>query len=535
MRIDQIPASRMGARGWLSWAGRTTPLFHDAAILVLCAGVLSTPTLINGAPYIFYDSEHYFLIGRGIFDAVLSPVAPSTVAPSGQAALVPDAETGGWAGALAGARSPVYSVFLYMSLTLGGLWGVVAVQAGLLSGLLASLCRWILPESWRTAAVGLSVGIASLTPVGFFTGFMMPDVFAGMAVLAIIVLVFWRDAPPAERRLVWTMLALSACMHTTIAALCVLAAPLGAAALLAMGESRSEALRRGLTIALSIVPAIVSSVVYAEATLALKGVEVRSPPYLTARIIADGPGQRYLDEVCPLDPDRFAVCRFSGRRFEGHNAFLWGEGGTEPAYLNADPALRRALSHEQFAFALSAFLHDPLAQTAASVRNFADQFVAISPRGDAVSSRALVAEWPGSVLISEFFPRTTPCRIAGQECNEFPELVRLEALGGAGFALALLFVAGLSIGHLRRGDRAAYAEERAIVLMLLMVLLLLVANAALCGALSGVHDRYQARISWALPLLAIMACVRLLHAGARAGARPPYSSALRTESSSASF
>jgi len=37
------------------------------------------------------------------------------------------------------------------------------------------------------------------------------------------------------------------------------------------------------------------------------------------------------------------------------------------------------------------------------------------------------------------------------------------------------------------------------------VFVLLVANAVICGALSGVYARYQMRISWLLPLMAVLA------------------------------
>jgi hypothetical protein len=37
------------------------------------------------------------------------------------------------------------------------------------------------------------------------------------------------------------------------------------------------------------------------------------------------------------------------------------------------------------------------------------------------------------------------------------------------------------------------------------VLVLLIANALLCGALSGVYPRYQTRIEWLAPLFAVLA------------------------------
>jgi hypothetical protein len=44
----------------------------------------------------------------------------------------------------------------------------------------------------------------------------------------------------------------------------------------------------------------------------------------------------------------------------------------------------------------------------------------------------------------------------------------------------------------------------------------LVANAAVCGALSGVADRYQGRVAWVLPTVAAMILLRVLGDGKKA-------------------
>ena len=72
----------------------------------------------------------------------------------------------------------------------------------------------------------------------------------------------------------------------------------------------------------------------------------------------------------------------------------------------------------------------------------------------------------------------------------------LSAFSAAIYGSTALAAAGLAIlwwrGTLTR-------RERSIVLFVLAALLL---NAAICGALSGPHPRYQARVVWLLPLLA---------------------------------
>ncbi|MDB5699077.1 MAG: hypothetical protein JWN69_1881, partial [Alphaproteobacteria bacterium] len=54
----------------------------------------------------------------------------------------------------------------------------------------------------------------------------------------------------------------------------------------------------------------------------------------------------------------------------------------------------------------------------------------------------------------------------------------------------------------------------------IMVITAIVVNAAVCGILAGVVDRYQARVTWLLPLLALVAFHRLRSGRARARPEP---------------
>jgi hypothetical protein len=56
-----------------------------------------------------------------------------------------------------------------------------------------------------------------------------------------------------------------------------------------------------------------------------------------------------------------------------------------------------------------------------------------------------------------------------------------------------------------RLDLAAPAPEDARLALLACVAVALVANAFVCGGLSGAYDRYQARLTWLLPLAVALA------------------------------
>lgn len=61
------------------------------------------------------------------------------------------------------------------------------------------------------------------------------------------------------------------------------------------------------------------------------------------------------------------------------------------------------------------------------------------------------------------------------------------------------------------GDRRVHGQNVEVFLLLAAIGLFgaLVVNAAICGVLSGVNDRYQARLIWLVPLLATLALCRL--------------------------
>jgi hypothetical protein len=68
----------------------------------------------------------------------------------------------------------------------------------------------------------------------------------------------------------------------------------------------------------------------------------------------------------------------------------------------------------------------------------------------------------------------------------------------------VVFAASLAILVLLRRQLANI--ERGAVLL---VGVGLASNAAICGVLSGVADRYQARVAWAIPLLAMLILLRI--------------------------
>jgi hypothetical protein len=89
--------------------------------------------------------------------------------------------------ALAG-RSIYYGALLYLSHLLGSFWFLAVFQAALVaiaSTLTLASVSGLTDRSLRPGAATWMMAVLAIgSPVAVFAGFMMPDVFAGLAILA---------------------------------------------------------------------------------------------------------------------------------------------------------------------------------------------------------------------------------------------------------------------------------------------------------------------------------------------------------------
>src|SRR5262249_2216969 len=99
------------------------------------------------------------------------------------------------------------------------------------------------------------------------------------------------------------------------------------------------------------------------------------PPMLTARLIEDGPGYRFLRRTCP--ESGFVACRYLSRLPTSTDDFLWSHDPSRGVFGSADALTRRALSREQWDFALAVLRDDPWGQARASALNALRQVVLV--------------------------------------------------------------------------------------------------------------------------------------------------------------
>ncbi len=526
---------------------------------LLAAGLLLLPAAWNGLPLMYPDTPTYLrgaevglarLLGPGRLptwldeapaaSAVPGPTTDSAGPQGGAGTALPPKLPGRAAGlsapqegvVLAG-RSIYYGALLEASQLFGSLWWAAAFQALCLAWLLHLLLvvRWGLPAPAFLAIAGL---LTLATPAGLFTGLLMPDIFAGQAILASALLIAEGRALRTGQRVgVALLLLFTLCAHASHLATAGLLLALATgwalwnawAARTARPSWATSPARRatagrvpwagGLAwVAACVLGALLAEAAFSRGVTQALGAPPLRLPHLTARLVDQGPGTNYLNQVCPeLAPsERWAACNFRDRFPLPWTDFLFEPNSARGVFAPADAATKRRLSQEQIGLAWQVLRHDPAgvlggmaADTARQLTDFRIDIWGLGPRELAMYEGRV----PPALMAAMRDSR-------GARAPEWQD--RFSALALVSTSAGALFL----LGYLAwRGRRRAVAREVTTCLVTL-VLAGLVINAAVCAALAAPLDRFQARVVWLLPLLAAGICARAaLRSAAAATPRMP--------------
>ncbi|ATE65360.1 hypothetical protein [Rhizorhabdus dicambivorans] len=472
-------------------------LFHLA-----CVVALAWPAFLNGQPFYFpdstayvraADSAAYIFSGHRIRSEWTAHYARS-LEPGGKVRdadrhVSPRGNDLGTESIMAG-RSPYFGALLWLSYMLGRFWLFVLGQAAIAYALIRLTLR-LFGLARPLVVAGTVAALALLTSLPFFTGLLMPDLLAGFGILAFLLLAIERGRlAPAERWSLYALMAASAVAHLTH--ILVIAAMV--AVLLVWGLVARWPRRRFLPLAGSGATIVLIGLLSVMLTSAMvEHVFGRKPllvPLLTARFIADGPGLDYLRSHCP--EAGFAACAWAGQDHMGAGEFLWSHDPKVGGYMFADTATRRALSAEDKAFALAVLAEYPIEQGGRILRNGLRQMLRFEV--DLANSHCATPPHCWTSLP----PRERATLAASPAGRGLWPQRGLAGLHYGVVGLALIAVVSCLAG---RRDRAA----RDIGLWCALLLAAMAANALLGGGVSEPQPRYQARIIWLLPLVAIVA------------------------------
>lgn len=394
-------------------------------------------------------------------------------------------------------RSIFYGGMLYLSYVISDFWSAIALQ----DAVFVYLCYVVAIEClgfpfWFFVAT--TIGIVILSPISFYIGFLMPDIFASYAILSATVLIaFWKRLSVTHRTLCAAIAGYSVLVHTSHLAVLAGLVAVAAATRFVLSLIRKPAGNAKAPVAALLAIFLIGCLGEIGSYYGINhvvGAPPIRPPFLMARMIADGPGYQYLKDHC--GEERFVVCRFLSRLPLTSDYFLWSPYSRNGVFAASDPATRRALSNEQFSFALAVLKSNPLGVFSAAAKDFLRQLTLIGVNVFSPSTEQL-SQFAGNL------PETFSKGMVNSVIYANRWVLSYIGIWYAAFYYVALFVmlAALAIEVLGLiGPR--YDGAWLYVLCLSGAGLLL--NAAVCGVFSEPTPRYQTRVSWLAISIAIL-------------------------------
>jgi hypothetical protein len=440
------------------------PFWRGAAVLA-GALLLTWPALFNRYPLLYPDSITYLADGRPVARALFLHKFSDYY----------------------GMRSFIYSLGILLWHWNVTPWPIVAFQA-----LLTAYVIWLVVRSIRSrrtisSYLVLVFLLSLLTSLGWFVSLIMPDILGPVLYLCIYLIVFARETLSRVERvaifvIAWWAVASHATHLMVAAGLWVL---LAAQLIFLRRQSMHRRMKAVVEVGMIVLLAAAAQLalhgyLYGEPTL-----NGDRPPFLMARIIADGPGRWYLERHC--GEVKFVLCDHLNNLPDNADEFLWGADGV---WQNADEATEKRIRQEEIPFVLATLRTYPREQLFKSASNFFRQLkvfgLELFDRNDWMLGE-FDGVFPGQ---RQRYMQSRQDRNALDPALEFFTSVQNWTV------IMSLVVIGVFIP--RMWCRRSYR----LIGLSVVIFSTIIANAFVMGTLSMVEDRHQSRVIWLVPLLA---------------------------------
>lgn len=466
-----------------------------AAAYLLASLSLLWPAFVLGHPIVSPDTPAYFKAGdlavrliweslSGAIDWVIGGPGEHTeyifgaggtnVSEGTEASLVPEDAVG--------VRSAYYGLIVRI-LGDASLWPIAAGQAAFALYAIHRFISTFAPFGSRSAILIVFM-LAVVSSLPWFVSYVMPDVLSGISILLISTLLFQRNRLGPRVILIDCALILF-CLVSHFSNL-LLAMALSIVAFGAAAVFRNASWARLLPIRTVFLAVILGVAVVANAAVnyvafGTVALTARNPPFLLARSIVDGPGRPYLEEICHKPHITYFICRHLGELPRDVNVFLWDP---HSVYMAARPDQRARLRAEEREIVLNAAIAYPWLQLRSSLGNAWHNLATFHVR----DTRADLV-WHNDEQGYRVFEGDAPTTIS----------VALAISSNVIYSSTLISLVLIAVLAFRFGSCAVPPVA-------LFVLLALLGNAAVTGVFSSDAPRYQARVIWLVPLIAI-ACM----------------------------
>jgi hypothetical protein len=415
--------------------------------------LLAWPALLNFYPILFSDT-HAFLV------------------QAGQPRMVWD-------------KPWVYGPFLHVLHQGISLWLPLAAQVLILSHLLFAIGGILGPRRpLDHVLLCLVLAIGSAAP--WYASLLMPDIFAPVAVLCVFGLACGERLGRGLR--IWMALLGIFAVASHLSHLLVAAACIAAVAVLRWRRTGWAALPLLGAVAILLATNMVG---YGRFALSPYG-----SVFALARLVADGPAADTIRAECPQSG--WLLCAWADRLPANSDDFLWD--GKGPVWTAPDgPA---GLAPEAGAILRQTVLRDPLGVARVMAANAGRQLV-MTGLGD-----VLRPDWLEQTVLGSLRAYLAPA----EQDRFFAARQMRGTLVAAASPFNLPHAVLLGLGAAATIVLALRRQDRLLAAFSVLVLAGVLANAVATGALSGPHQRYQARIAWLLLLPPLYGYRRALRA-----------------------
>jgi len=440
---------------------------HAKRALAILAGALMLcwPAIYNRYPLLFPDSLSYIGDGGGVARAVFMHRFVHEY----------------------GIRSLVYALGIFPFHWRGNPWPIIGLHALLTASMLWLVVRSVTPRRIVPVYLAITAVLAVVTSASWYASLIMPDILGPLLYLGIFLLVFARETLSRRERLVVALVACWAvASHVTHL---MLGAMICAALLLLLARSSFRRHARGVAEVLAILviataaQIVLNAYLYGQPTL-----DVRRPPYLMARVLADGPARVYLQQHCPAL--HWVLCDHVANLPHNDDDFLWSDSSI---WSISSPAQQQQLRREEMPLVLATIRAYPREQVARSLDNAWLQLTNFDVNDFDADP------WVESAIDDPLPGASAHYALSREAHSALPEAL----FSNIHFWAVVLSLPVIAIMLLwRRNPR--------LIALTAIVIPTIVCNAALTGILSDVDGRYQSRVVWLIPLLALLAIASVI-------------------------
>ena len=469
--------------------------------LILAGALLTTPAILNGFPFIFYDSASYLKRASAVTHNRMNEIGSSISTGSRVEKPSPPLEVNsrparGDTSYKNISRNPfflrpiTYSIILIPFSTPLTFY-LLPLAQGILSAYVIRRLLCLLGLTGWGQFFATVAGLATLSSLPIQVSYVMPDIFTGILVVMSFITVYsWSTRSNTQR--VFDAVLMTGLIAVHLSHIPIALALMALFGLLSFKPSwgvRLAALVGGVAMPFALAISLLVGSNYIAAKHPV--ISESSPIFLLARLVGDGTAVTYLREHCSAE--RYLLCDrlddLGVKNTQGSvsDHFLWDPTGsvkqaasprllTEAAKINS--GVIREFPFQVMGGAMRNGFRQLLTfQVDVDINSWAAPFVVESIRQIGPD---LVQPYVSSVQARGAFP----LRVA-------------RMVIGLGLTLALA-----SIAYVMLRRRSAVSERT--WLFLAVVITGLAANALATGGLSEVHDRYGDRVIWLVPLAGLV-------------------------------